>query len=541
MPTRRFGDFPLELTNHCLAAGLVIWLSLSCHPTLRAAQAAGKPARDQSAYTFQANTLVVLTDVTVTDPSGNPVGGLPQSAFHIFDNNQPQSITSFKEQDGIPAAIPSTNILGVYSNDYLMHPPSVLNIMLIDIANIRIADQMYLNEELTKFLIAQPEGQPLAIYLRAGSGCFLVQDFTSNRKLLLDALHKAIPRFPPLGAEYLSDFETLRQIAISLSELSGRKNVLWFSGGSTLFLKPDATPLQNDGRWRVLYDYLNLERIAIYPIDARGLEANSNQAMQLLRSRQHLAMSDAARATGGEAFYNDNGVKEIAEHLLNSDGSFYTLTFSPHNVSLDNKWHKIRVTVGASGYRLSYRRGYFADGSLRGRDRPAIPRTRLLANGETRQVVEQNSRPLIFEARVLPASGPAFANLEKPSGSLPPLPAKKGSVPFSIRFTLPIDSLSIRKVGGEHQIVIGIGAIALNREGSTVERNAEQVILALDENVSVRDPTGSITLDQQFNLAKNDKFLKLSVWDTISRRLGTIQIPIEVHKPSKRHASAEEN
>ena len=63
-----------------------------------------------------------------------------------------------------------------------------------------MVDQMYLNEELTKFLNEQPEGQPLAIYLRAGSRCFLVQNFTSDRKLLLDAVHKAIPRFPPMGA-----------------------------------------------------------------------------------------------------------------------------------------------------------------------------------------------------------------------------------------------------------------------------------------------------------------------------------------------------
>jgi hypothetical protein len=41
-------------------------------------------------------------------------------------------------------------------------------------------------------------------------------------------------------------------------------------------------------------------------------------------------------------------------------------------------------------------------------------------------------------------------------------------------------------------------------------------------------------LDQQLNLAKNDKFLDLGVWDTINRRFGTIQIPLEIPKPSKR-------
>ena len=44
--------------------------------------------------------------------------------------------------------------------------------MLIDIANLDMADQMYLNYELTKFLNEHSEGQPLAIYLRAGSRLF---------------------------------------------------------------------------------------------------------------------------------------------------------------------------------------------------------------------------------------------------------------------------------------------------------------------------------------------------------------------------------
>ena len=153
----------------------------------------------------------------MTDANGNPVHSLPQSVFQIFDNKQPQVIASLEEHAGLPAAtLQSASMTGVYSNDYLLHLPAVLNIVLIDIANIDMADQMYLNYELTRFLNEQPDGQPLAIYLRAGSGCFLVQNFTTDRKLLLDAVHTAIPRFPPRGREYLSDFDTLLSVSSSL-------------------------------------------------------------------------------------------------------------------------------------------------------------------------------------------------------------------------------------------------------------------------------------------------------------------------------------
>ncbi len=133
--------------------------------------------------------------MTVTDDKGNPVHGLPRSAFQIFDNKQPQRIASFEEHSGAvtPIALPAAKP-GVYSNDFLEHLPPVLNVVVLDIINMAITDQMYLYYELTKLLGNVPNGQPVAIYLRAGDHTFLVQNFTSDRTLLLDGLRKAIPR-----------------------------------------------------------------------------------------------------------------------------------------------------------------------------------------------------------------------------------------------------------------------------------------------------------------------------------------------------------
>jgi hypothetical protein len=64
-----------------------------------------------------------------------------------------------------------------------------------------------------------------------------VRNFTTDRALLLAAVRKAIPRIPPTGREYLSDIDTMYQMAGNLSQLPGRKNVLWFSGGSTFYLR----------------------------------------------------------------------------------------------------------------------------------------------------------------------------------------------------------------------------------------------------------------------------------------------------------------
>jgi VWFA-related protein len=502
-----------------------------------AAQAQSQPPNQAPAnqpYTIQADSRVVLTDVTVTDRNGNPVHGLPESAFHILDDNKPQPIATFEEHAGTPAVklMPAVAPGGAYSNGYLLQLPLLLNVVIIDIANLGITEQMYLYYELTKFFSQQPEGQPLALYLRAGNGCFLVQNFTSDRALLSAALRRAIPRIPPTGREYLSDIDTLQQMAVYLSQLRGRKNILWFSGGSTAYLRDDAQIYVNSADWRALYDELERERIAVYPIDARGLTIRSGPNMWA----QQGLMSETARATGGKAFFNNNGLTEIATHVLSSDGSFYTLTYSPHDFHFDNKWHKVRVTLNEEGYELSYRRGYFADGSAGGagaREKTGM-RTRLLPDGQKVQLPETHSLPIIFQAQVLPTSGGAAAAAAPLLvASKRVAPTRRGTVPFLIHYSLPMGVFTPQAVDGKSEIVFGVAAVVLNRDGSVVDKHAERVTMTRNEDVLRIHPEVPFGFDQQVNLEKDDDYLYLAVWDMTSGRLGTLQIPLQIPKPAK--------
>ena len=513
---------------------LILLLSGSFVTTNAQSQQPPPPPQDQP-YTIQTISRVVLTDVTVTDRNGNPVRGLPKSAFQIFDDNKPQTIASFEEHSGTPAVAPIETPVaarGVYSNEYIEHLPPVLNVVIIDIANLSIPDQMYLNYELTKFFEEQSNGQPLAIYLRAGNGCFLLQNFTSDRALLLAAVHKAIPRIPPTGREYLSDIDTLHQMAVYLSQLPGRKNILWFSGGSTLYLRDDFTFSNVDpAAWRDLYDELEQERIAVYPIDARGLTTYFDRRMW----HQQVLMNETARATGGLAFYNNNGLKEITGHVLDDDGSFYTLTYTPHDFHFDNKWHKVSVKLNVDGYQLSYRRGYFADGSPGGAQQPqkTMARTRLLPNGEKVQLPEMRSTPIIFQARVLPVSDPVVASGPQLMSVIQAPPPKKGAVPYSIRYALPVDALTKQTIDGNSKVTFGVAALVLNREGRVVDSHADKVTLTLNGEVIRAHPDIPLALDQRLNLKKDDEYLYLAVWDMISGQLGTLQVPVQVPKPDK--------
>jgi hypothetical protein len=146
--------------------------SLFTIPAQPQSQQPPPPPADQP-YTIRTISRVVLTDVTVTDSKGNPVHGLLESAFQIFDNKKPQTIGSLEEHSGAPAATTREPVIaanGVYSNDYLEHLSPVISFIIIDIANLDVPDQMYLYSELTSLFKTQSPVQPLAIYLRAGNG-----------------------------------------------------------------------------------------------------------------------------------------------------------------------------------------------------------------------------------------------------------------------------------------------------------------------------------------------------------------------------------
>jgi hypothetical protein len=70
-------------------------------------------------------------------------------------------------------------------------------------------------------------------------------------------------------------------------------------------------------------------------------------------------MDELAKDTGGQAFFNTNGLGDALTRVSNAGAYFYTLSYVPPNEANDGAFHKIQVKLPGS-YKLSYRRGYFA-------------------------------------------------------------------------------------------------------------------------------------------------------------------------------------
>jgi len=481
----------------------------------------------QPGYTLHTDVRIVLADVTVTDNHGNVVHDLPASAFHVTIDRKPVMLSSFEEHNIAPTAMTATPVAGssTFSNEYLLHLPPVLNIVVLDIATLAVTEQMYLAYEFKHFLEKLPANQPLAIYARTGDHLVLIQDFTADHALLSAAAAKVMPIIP-IPHTVSQDVTLLAELALHLTSFPGRKNVLWFSGGSGVLQMGDPEVVEDTEALRLVYDQLEAARVALYPIDARGLETDAGN---LGRSMQHLQMNESAQATGGEAFFDNNGLKEIAQTVLRQDSSYYTLTFAPQNFQPDNKWHKIHISLDKPGYSLNYRNGYFADGSnmTPTTPKPGSHRDLLLAGGKTLDSPpELRNTPIIFTASVVSAaqrSGDPAAD----SNYLllkPPAAHRHGVTPHFIRYTLPPGSILVQTNDNRPQVTFDVTALAFSQSGERIGQNGDRIRLTLT-------PTGStlpIRVEQQIDLPKGNAYLFMAVSDVTSGRIGTLQIPITI-------------
>lgn len=510
----RDAGFPRRVVATILLGTASVWVC---------AQAPKARISDQGGYVFHSNAREVLTDITVTDRYGNSVHGLSRSKFHIFDNDHQEQLESFVEHVGAPAAIAGPRTApNVVSNEYLRYLPPSLNVILIDTTTIDILDQMVLNQELMRFVNALPANQSLAIYQRAVDGTILLQNFTSDHALLMNAIHRAIPHLRQPGSWYANDFVTLQQMAGFLSQIPGRKNVLWFTGGSNLFLKPDPTSMPSYQSFREIYDELETERIALYPIDARGLMVEISSASVV---PQHMLMADMAEATGGRAWYNNNGLAEIASRTVDSDCDFYTVTYRPDNLKANDKWHKVKITVDGGPYHLSYRRGYFDDGT--GTSHPPRKVTTIWrAHGEAVQGPDPQTEPIVFEARVLRSGAAPPANSAQSSAKAHP--PKRNERAYAVHYSVRADALTHEIVNGETQISLGAAILAFNHFGRVTGYVAQKRTLSLNRETLKENPTAKFGFDQLINLPKGQDYLYIALWDMSNGRLGTLQLPLEV-------------
>lgn len=514
---------------------------------LLGASAEGQSATTQSAVTLNVNVRVVLIDVTVTDSHGNPVQGLKEGDFQVFDDGRPEKLNAFKEHTSHSGTLFESAVgpAGVFTNGGMLHPPPVANVILIDTTTIDLTDQMYLYQQLMQFVRKLRAGTPVAIYSRAGQMTLLLQGFTSDHALLRKAIQRAIPHVQQPEAQFATDAETLEQIADTLIQVPGRKNILWFTGGSKLFLQADpnasasvvsASPLAaaaTEGAMagavgqpdlHYLYDLLEKERIALYPIDARGQVSNPSQGY----AAQQEQMDQDAEATGGQARYGTNELAQAAAQIVSTDGDYYTLAYSPDDLHDSGKWRHIQVKLRESGYRLSYRRGYFDE---QWNHQPPGAATRSLV-AENEAAPDTSSEPIPLLAKIMEISPVAEAAAAHAGQIHAP---KRWELSYVIDYQVPASALTPQSVSRNDvgTFIVGAGAFAFDRNGDLIKREAQEVTLTADESEIRSKPNGKLSFAEPISLPKGQDYLYVVVWDATSGRMGTMNLSLDAKRSAR--------
>jgi VWFA-related protein len=348
--------------------------------------------------TFSVSAHEVLLDVVVTDAKGNPVTGLKPSDFTILEENQLQTIRRLEEHvsmsadDAARLTAPSPLPPNTFTNYVPVLNTNASTVVLLDALDTPITAQQYLRQQLIDYLKNMQPGASIAIF-QLDTDLHLIQGFSSDQATLLAAAEskRDMPSLQrPIHGDRTIYEQTKREILRDgmnalgryLAGFPGRKNLIWFTGQVplTIFGNGLGNPFKDSfgvtggslGDFADLTDQLTVSRVAIYPVDARGLDDNFDMSpargMRPRPDHSFMArmnndiydLTTVATNTGGKAYFNTNGLKNVIAEIVRNGSNYYSLAYSTTNIQWDGEFRHIKVAVDRPGVQLQHRQGYYA-------------------------------------------------------------------------------------------------------------------------------------------------------------------------------------
>jgi len=556
----------------------------------------------------------VVIDVVVTDSNKSPVHGLKASDFTLTENGKEQTLRHFEEHSAVSAkaqiALAPKLPAGLFSNISAEPTNGPVNVLLLDYLNTPLTAQPYARKQLVDYLDKAPAGTRIAIF-GLTERLDLLQGFTSDMAVLKSVLtmKKGAPRVSDLmtdpvnggaqGDSTLSDalandptavagmltqemlddvsrFEALTtsfqqqlraeytlhafdELARYLVGIPGRKNVIWFSGGFPLDVEPNVNEadendsvVRNDDEIRKTDNLLTRAQIAVYPVDAQGLQTdptynianslgdagtNGTATMGFLNqvAQNHEAMLAMAEDTGGEAFVNTNGLSQAVGKAIEEGSNYYTLSYTPANVQWDARFRTVKVKVdNPNAKNLSYRNGYYAidpndrnklnaQGAATALNAPTTMTTAMMHGGP-------DPAEILFKVRIRPASTPPEAAVVKGNYTNPD-PKVKVEGPFKeFGVDLVPDPHAVNcslDPNGNHHCALEIWTYIYDRDGKLLVTTGNKVYRLLTPADYDTLLKGGMAFHQEICVpVKGEHYLRTAIHDLVSDRVGAVEIPV---------------
>jgi hypothetical protein len=336
----------------------------------------------------------------------------------------------------------------------------------------------------------------------------------------------------------------LKNLARAVAGYSGRKNLVWMSAGfpaPLVFAKPaqfegtgdsGADPLrQNWAAARSRDDanntsyLLSAARISIYPVDVRGVDVrgiglstssmavtggdfvgSGDQYSRTLKAQndtvfaQRVLDREIAEGTGGRAFYGNNDLAGVINHVIEDGESYYTVSYEPESDNGKNQFRSIDIRSSQPGLQLSYRRGYWT------RPKPVQSVDALAA------AMKRGNPPatmLGVTAQVLPLNG------------------QKNTV----RVTYRIDAQGIEFAdapGNKRHAMVDCFIAAYDSKGKDVGHQIDTLDATVPQQKIAQLMQSGLPATQEIQLAKGSYTLRVGVMDRATQRVGSIEVPVTI-------------
>jgi VWFA-related protein len=493
---------------------------------------------------FKSKVNLIMAPVVVRDKKGNAVGTLEREDFQLFDNGEPQVISSFSvealpanstalipsagrtkaAQPAAPSAVAPDRFIGFYIDD--------VHLEFGDLAQARAKLQKLISTRLKP-------GDRAAIFTTSGQ---TVLDFTDdwdklNRTVLKIAPHpfslpmtcpvmtvlqadrianyadsdliakKGVEAVPTcakdaeegksraisaaamiIGAVELSVRNVLtdmRSVVRLMGEKPGQRILVLASSG---FIRP--TPMLGDN---ALIDEAIRSKVVINALDARGLVAPTGRRpwSPAQEAAQSGILWALARGTGGKFINNTNDLGGALARLAEAPEFTYMLGFAPENLTLDGKFHSLKVTVKAErGLDVQARIGYYAP-------------THLASAGES---AKAELRQALFgqeETHAIPIY--MTAELAKISDS---------ETKLTITASVDISKLHYRKVDGKNSNDVEVVCGLFDRNGGYIGGVSNTITLRLVDNVAFNRENGTVPVRTEFKVAPGAYRIRLVARDS---------------------------
>jgi VWFA-related protein len=460
---------------------LAIWLVVTFSPL-------------QEAQPPQPESSLIYLNVIAVDVHGDPVKDLASGDFQIADEGKPQTISFFRHRDEKPE--PASSLKPNQFSNRVQGAPTHATVILYDLLNETAGERGKALGDLIRFLQPLDAANDLYFYLLTTDGLLYpvhgladanlsesAAPWTAQIKPLLDAtMRQAVNIRPPNSLPVSQVFQfpdrALNTLAIEVSRVPGRKNIVWVTGGAISSV--DIRGVSHFG------EHLGLSGVAIYPVPQTLIGQGLDEFAGLTGGRPNKGKEIGA------------AIKEARNDLVTS----YEIGYFPPTPNRVGEFHKLRITCKRKGVRIQARTGYYAgDDSTQTDTQPALD-----------SAISTNFDAAEIGLRATISNDRRYTQIE--------------------HFNLHIDAndLALPRQGSQYiaQLQIAIISYLANGDHDSQIRQFNSHYTAAERDQALKD---GIEVNQDVRVEADARKVRFIVLDRESKALGSVTLPVNADVP----------